>query len=121
MVTAKTTRTKRPRTPRVRPLARTGATSKRAATSRSVRANQVGRLAALGSLIFLGALVAVGACAVALIAAGPPPKRSNRKSWQLADLSDSARAELLAHIPDSWQTAVREKAVPEAIRMISRF
>ena len=122
MATAKATRTKRSRTPRVRPLARTGSSSKRAtAASRSARANQAGRMAALGSLIFLGALVAIGAGFVALIAAGPPPKRSHRKSWQLSDLSDSARAELLAHVPDSWQAAVREKAVPEAIRMISRL
>jgi hypothetical protein len=69
----------------------------------------------------MGALVAVGACALAVIAAGPPPKRSGRKSWQLTDLSDSARAELLALIPDDWQRAVREKAVPEAIRVLSQF
>ncbi|HEY5238083.1 MAG TPA: hypothetical protein VIJ62_06860 [Rhizomicrobium sp.] len=115
---------KRARTPRVRPLARSGASSKRVTVSRasrSVRAYRVGRMVAFGSLVFLGALVAVGACTLAVIAAGPPPKRSGRKSWQLTDLSDSARRELLGLIPDDWQNAVREKAVPEAVRVLSRF
>jgi hypothetical protein len=121
MVAKQTRSSKRPR---ARPLARTGSSAKRVSVgkaSRSVRASQAGRLVALGSLVFLGALVAIGACAVALIAAGPPPKRSGRKSWRLSDLSDATRAELLAHVPDSWQTAVREKAVPEAIKLMSRL
>lgn len=119
-----TARTKSSKRPRARPLARGKSSSKRvsvAKASRSVRAYRMGRLVALGSLVFLGALVAVGACAVAIIAAGPPPRRSGGKSWRFSDLSDATRAELLAHVPDSWQTAVREKAVPEAIRIISRF